>query len=396
MLAIDVSDSMRSKDVPPTRLVAARRAVREFVATSRRSTASASSRSTPARSRSIPPTEDRVALENGLMSRPGPGTAIGDAIVLSVDLARREPAPGGRPPPAAIVVLSDGARRSGACGRPPRRGAPARFASPSTLVVIGTPNGIIERTLVGGFREITRVPSNPAALDQIARTSGGEVFAATDADSLKQVYEELGSQLAPGRRSARSPTTSRPVPRSSCLRARACRPSGSESSSEGRTRRGRLCRDALALGVGEARATNEPGLTVCVPVAGPWVVLPAPTAARRVRGCVPAALRRRRPQRGAQRPRDRRDLPRQPRQPGQPRDHHLDDGALPRALHRRPGAHRDVPSPRRLHPAGGRRRRTRQRSSTSRSTRPGGRPSVACGRIARRRCPPRRAGLRPR
>ena len=35
---------------------------------------------------------------------------------------------------------------------------------------------------------------------------------------------------------------------------------------------------ALVAGVGDARATNEcRGLMVCVPVAGPWVVVPAPT-----------------------------------------------------------------------------------------------------------------------
>ncbi len=196
VLAIDVSDSMRSKDVPPTRLVAARRAVREFVADVpekyRVGLVSFNARAIAI----VPPTRDRVALENGLMSlRPGPGTAIGDAIQLSVDLARRAGSRREAPPPAAVVVLSDGAQTVGRVQAPAAARRARALRTPVYTVVIGTPNGTIERTLVGGFREITRVPSNPAALDQIARTSGGEAFAAADADSLKQVYEQLGSQL---------------------------------------------------------------------------------------------------------------------------------------------------------------------------------------------------------
>ena len=66
--------------------------------------------------------------------------------------------------------------------------------TPVYTVVLGTPNGTIERTLVGGFKEVTRVPANPRALDTVARASGGK-FAAADPDDLKMVYEELGSQL---------------------------------------------------------------------------------------------------------------------------------------------------------------------------------------------------------
>jgi Ca-activated chloride channel family protein len=67
--------------------------------------------------------------------------------------------------------------------------------TPVYTIVLGTPNGTIERTLVGGFREVTRVPANPQALDAVARASGGAFFAAADAEGLKRVYEELGSQL---------------------------------------------------------------------------------------------------------------------------------------------------------------------------------------------------------
>jgi Ca-activated chloride channel family protein len=67
--------------------------------------------------------------------------------------------------------------------------------TPVYTVVLGTPNGTIERTLVGGFKEVTRVPANPRALETVARVSGGKFFAAADPNDLKHVYEELGSQL---------------------------------------------------------------------------------------------------------------------------------------------------------------------------------------------------------
>jgi Ca-activated chloride channel family protein len=195
VVAIDVSTSMTAKDVEPTRLVAARRAARAFV------------QSVPKKFRVglvsfagrafavVPPTVDRDAFENGLASlTPADGTAVGDAVKLAVELARRTPA-GGAPPPAAVVVVSDGASNVGRV----RAVAAARRArslrTPVYTVVLGTPNGTIERTLVGGFREITRVPPEPETLQTVSRTSGGEHFLAADAEGLEQVHRTLRSRL---------------------------------------------------------------------------------------------------------------------------------------------------------------------------------------------------------
>ena len=195
VVAIDVSTSMTSKDVAPTRLVAARRAARAFV------------QSVPEKFRVglvsfagrpfavVPPTVDRAAFETGLAAlTPADGTAVGDAVTLAVDLARRAPADG-TPPPAAVVVVSDGASNVGRV----RAVAAARRArslrTPIYTVVLGTPNGTIERTLLGGFREITRVPPEPETLRTVSGTSGGEHFAAADAEGLEQVHEKLRSRL---------------------------------------------------------------------------------------------------------------------------------------------------------------------------------------------------------
>ena len=71
----------------------------------------------------------------------------------------------------------------------------ARPVERTAAQTVSSSNGTIERTLVGGFKEVTRVPANPGALDTVARASGGKSFAASDPDGLERVYEELGSQL---------------------------------------------------------------------------------------------------------------------------------------------------------------------------------------------------------
>jgi Ca-activated chloride channel family protein len=196
VVAIDVSTSMTSKDVEPTRLVAARRAARAFVADVpekfRIGLVSFAGRAIPV----VPPTVDRTAFENGLaVLRPAEGTALGDAIRLSVDLARRSGERSDQPPPAAVVVVSDGAQTVGRVQAATAARRARVLRTPVYTIVLGTPNGTIERTLVGGYKEITRVPANPQALESVARVSGGSFFTAADSGDLKQVYEKLGSQL---------------------------------------------------------------------------------------------------------------------------------------------------------------------------------------------------------
>jgi Ca-activated chloride channel family protein len=93
------------------------------------------------------------------------------------------------------VLISDGARDGGrvdpveAAQQAKRRGVPVY------TVLVGTPNGTVEEQLTGGFRRIIRVPPSPETLERLAASSGGTFFAATDAEELSKVYEDLGSRL---------------------------------------------------------------------------------------------------------------------------------------------------------------------------------------------------------
>jgi len=143
----------------------------------------------------VAPTEDRRLVATALDTlKPGEGTAIGDAVALSV-LVGQPKEEGAVKPPRAVVLISDGAQDGGRI-KPEEAAAQAKkLGIPIYTVLVGTEQGVVEEELTGGFRRIIRVPPNPETLEQVAKGSGGEFFAAPDADELKQVYEELGSRL---------------------------------------------------------------------------------------------------------------------------------------------------------------------------------------------------------
>lgn len=197
MLALDVSRSMTATDVPPSRLGAAQIAAGQFLEQVpekfRVGVVTFATRAHVA----TPPTDDREIATAALREiRSGQGTAVGDAIVLSLQAARSVPGAGTeKPPPASILLISDGAQTQGQI-TPVQAARRARSAGvPVYTVVLGTQEGVVERELPGGFRERIRVPPDPTVLQQVAATTGGEFFRVVDEERLGRVYEELGSRL---------------------------------------------------------------------------------------------------------------------------------------------------------------------------------------------------------
>ena len=196
VLAVDVSRSMKADDVAPTRLGAARNAARAFLGKVPEKfgvgVVSFATRAVVG----VPPTENRALVEDALEAlTPGEGTAIGDAVALSTRLGGRRQAEDGSVPPRAVLLISDGARDGGRIDPVAAARRAKQLKVPVYTVLVGTPDGVVEETLTGGFRQIIRVPPSPETLQQIAAASGGEFFAAADAERLKRVYEELGSRL---------------------------------------------------------------------------------------------------------------------------------------------------------------------------------------------------------
>jgi len=202
VLAIDVSRSMVATDVLPSRLTAARAAARAFLAQVpkpyRIGVVAFATRADVV----APATRSHAIVEAAIAGlTPGEGTAIGDAIARSIQVAQQAPAgaSGGSAPdehaPAAILLLSDGAQTQG--GLTPAAAARRAQAQkiPVYTVALGTPDGVVERTLPGGLHERIRVPPDPQTLRQVATATGGEFYAAPDQARLRRVYEQLGSRL---------------------------------------------------------------------------------------------------------------------------------------------------------------------------------------------------------
>lgn len=195
MLLNDLSGSMSSTDVFPTRLIAAKRAARAFVA------------KVPARVRIgvigfnqtprvlASPTVDRAAVLNAIAGmRVSGGTATGAAIASATTLLESVHTATGKRPPSAIVLLSDGASTSG-----PDPVAVARASGqakiPVYTVTMGTPQGTITVRTPRGATVTKPVPPDPASLARIAQASGGKSYTAQTTERLSEVYKRLGSQL---------------------------------------------------------------------------------------------------------------------------------------------------------------------------------------------------------
>jgi Ca-activated chloride channel family protein len=199
IVAIDSSLSMSSRDVRPSRLVAAQNAARAFVdelpKKFRVGVIGFSGRAYVA----VPPTEDRALVYRALKSlHPGQGTALGDAVALATKLAQRERDSSGKIPPTSVLVISDGAQKSGRTAPDVAAQQARNLHIPVYSVVVGTQDGVITVPLAGGFQAQLRVPPDPGTLQRVAQTSGGRFFDTLSVSRLKQVYENLGSRL--GRR----------------------------------------------------------------------------------------------------------------------------------------------------------------------------------------------------
>ena len=204
VLVIDTSGSMVANDVEPSRLGAAQEAVRRFVGKlPGRFRVGMITFSSQARV-ALPITEDRDLASQGLehLTAFG-GTAIGDAIGRSLELLEESAKaggvsvvqPGSKIPPAAIVLLSDGAQNRGRLQPIQAALRAKRLKIPIYTVALGTPSGTIKIS-DGAFSQTVSVPPDPRTLKQIALETGGQFYAAASRAKLNAVYSTLASRLS--------------------------------------------------------------------------------------------------------------------------------------------------------------------------------------------------------
>jgi Ca-activated chloride channel family protein len=201
VLLVDVSGSMAAGDVTPTRMNAAVTSMHLFLSklpkTDKVGLVTFSNRTQIIDA----PTLDRAAVSSGLdVLSPEAGTALGDGVVASVHLLVSTLAAAGvhhKPGeylPAAIVLESDGAQNRGSV----TPFAAANLAKAEGIriygVALGTPGGKI--TQGSGLAEISiPVPPSPGTVAVLARTTGGQAAAATNANTLDSIYTNLGTTV---------------------------------------------------------------------------------------------------------------------------------------------------------------------------------------------------------
>ena len=193
ILALDTSISMDARDVEPRRLDAAQAAALRFLdevpdqvrigLVSFAETAVAN----------VAPTDDRSTVRAAIDSlQLRPGTAIGEALLTSVDLIQADLAAlqaqtdSTEQAPATIVVLSDGDTTAGRANGIGVQAAEDADIAVSTIS-FGTTSGTI---FFQG--QIVPVPSNGRALEAIAEDTGGRFYDAESAEALTEVFETLG------------------------------------------------------------------------------------------------------------------------------------------------------------------------------------------------------------
>lgn len=246
ILALDVSGSMCATDVEPNRLGAAQAAVRKFVETQGDETKIGLVLFSGFAQLAVAPTTNKSDLLNTLDAvTTGRGTTIGAAILKSIDaIAELDPnvapstpedAPnpdgssiprspeggdgsGSTPTPNAsgdkapeiVVLLTDGANTRGitpedAAVQAAARGVrvyPIGFGTknPTQMVCSASQLGGMTQQRFGGGRDFGSgsggggrnfLVVDEEALKTVASTTGGEYFAATDADQLQSVLSNL-------------------------------------------------------------------------------------------------------------------------------------------------------------------------------------------------------------
>jgi Ca-activated chloride channel family protein len=189
MLVTDHSGSMAATDVAPTRLVAAERAANTFIDQLPSSVRVGAVAFSGAPDGVQGPSTDHQAARQIIDGQVANGaTATGDALALAISLLHQ----GTKPPPSAIVLLSDGDANAGQNPVTVAREAHSDKI-PIYTVALGTPGATLPNP--DPFAPSTDVSPDPQLLAQISQVSGGRAFTAQDSDHLSTIYKSLGSQL---------------------------------------------------------------------------------------------------------------------------------------------------------------------------------------------------------
>ncbi len=226
ILALDISRSMCSTDIPPNRLIAAQEAAIEFVNSQDDSTQIGLVAFAGFAELVQPPTKDKALLADAITNLiPARRTAIGSAILRSIDAiaeidnrvppiylgASAQSLPEGEFVPHIIVLLTDGSNNAGplpfvAADEALQRGIRVYtigFGTVNNTSPMNCGDAFSENDQFGGGFGIPfqgggggfRRELDEVTLKQVADITGGTYYAATSAGELQDVFSNLPTYL---------------------------------------------------------------------------------------------------------------------------------------------------------------------------------------------------------
>ena len=194
MLAIDISSSMLARDFEPDRLTSAKEVAAEFVADRYGDRIGLALFAGESFTQS-PLTTDKGTLQTLLMRlRSGiieDGTAIGNGLATAINRLRESEAKS-----KVIILLTDGVNNRGEIAPLMAANIAADMGIKVYTIGVGT-RGKAPYPAVDMFGnmvfQMMDVEIDEQTLEQIAQTTGGRYFRATDRDKLKSIYDEINS-----------------------------------------------------------------------------------------------------------------------------------------------------------------------------------------------------------
>jgi Ca-activated chloride channel family protein len=188
ILAIDVSSSMLAEDLEPNRLEAAKAVAVEFVQGRRNDRIGLVIFSAEAFTQ-VPLTLDYSVvtdligqMEVGMIED---GTAVGMGLATAIKRLQASDAES-----QVVILLTDGRNNTGEIG-PITAGQMAQALGLRVYTVGAGGQGMARMPIGGGRYANVEVDIDEASLQEVAETTGGRYFRATDRQGLSQVYEEI-------------------------------------------------------------------------------------------------------------------------------------------------------------------------------------------------------------
>jgi Ca-activated chloride channel family protein len=189
MVAMDVSNSMAATDVSPSRFDVAKEAATDFVGNlpERFNVGLVSF----ARTATVvsPPSTDHAQTVDAIGNLTlADSTAIGEAVFTSLQ-AIQNLDDSEDPPPARVVLLSDGTNTAGRSIDEAAQAA-VQAGVPVSTIAYGTPSGTVD---IGG--RTVPVPADTESLRELAQATSGSFYSAESDSELRDVYSDLESSI---------------------------------------------------------------------------------------------------------------------------------------------------------------------------------------------------------